>query len=83
LVLGAVDEEVRISTPPSHTGVLLVAVTSGAGVTDTADDAVADVPQPLANTLISAVPLKVEPQVTVPVVEVPLMLLPVPDTDHV
>ena len=66
-----------------QTGELLVAVTSGAGVTVTADVAVAEVPQPLANTLIMAVPLKVGFQVTVPVVEVPLMVLPVPDTAQV
>ena len=53
-------------------------------VTVTVVDAAADGPlQPLALTLIVAVPVKPDPQVTVPVVPVPAIELPAPVTVQV
>lgn len=58
--------------PEGAEGVLAVGVTCTVVAVDVA------VPQPFATTVMLASPLKLGLQVTVPVVDVPLMLLPVP-----
>ncbi len=67
-----------ISTPPSQTCELLVAVITGTGATVMVVDAVADVPQPLATTEMLAAPVKLGLHVMVPVVEVPVTVPAVP-----
>jgi len=67
-----------------HTVVLPLIVAAGEGLTVTVVDEAAEGPlQPFAATVTVAVPEKPGAQLTVPVVPLPAIVFPDPDTDHI